>query len=268
MKWGFKRVGLIAVVFVCAFGFNAFAAEEDAGGGFVFNGDFQASVQTVQTLISNIGTAPPADETRKREKYTLPQQASPVAHAVLAAIARTSGSSDTINKGQRAAAIQAALAEVKHRDEVIDPESIAVRVKIKGNFSESELSAKINHEIARAIERKLIAGNGFKFKSKTADSNGQFIVKLTSFAKSNKAKAHKARLAANILKLIDDDGIGSNSKVAFVKGKSKDRKRGRSVGAAAAAAGRDNSNNNNNNNNNGNGNSNGNDNGNDKEKNK
>src|SRR3989338_2213885 len=96
-----------------------------------------------------------------REKFTLPDRATPLAHAVLSAIAQTAGSPDTLNRGQRAQAIHEAMSEV------IKPSEIAATVFAQERefFKENERAKKITKEMAKAIEEKLSNHNDFKLAS-------------------------------------------------------------------------------------------------------
>ncbi|MBI2646326.1 MAG: hypothetical protein HYW85_04755, partial [Deltaproteobacteria bacterium] len=82
------------------------------------------AARSVNALLNYASRSDREDRNRtlERERFTLPNHASPLAHAVLSAIAQTAGSSDTMNRGQRAAAIHEAMSEV------ITPSEIAGNV--------------------------------------------------------------------------------------------------------------------------------------------
>lgn len=118
--------------------------------------------RAVNALLNFATRVDEQDRNRSREPFTLPDQASPVAHAVLSAIAQTAGSPETINQGQRAQAIHEAMSEV------IRPDEIASQVlEEKRAFrSDDERAGKITKEIAKAIEEKFSTHSDFKLASR------------------------------------------------------------------------------------------------------
>lgn len=114
----------------------------------------QDSAKSVTDLIQGV--------TSSSESETLtPSKASPVAQAVLGAIERTSGSSDTINKGQRAQAIQEALEPFKIAKDIAKEEK-----------REDKLTEKVEKAMAKAIEKNLSENDSFTVSSFKEDGKG------------------------------------------------------------------------------------------------
>ena len=116
------------------------------------------AARSVNALLNYASRSDREDRNRTLERFTLPDHASPMAQSVLSAIAQTAGSSDTINRGQRAAAIHEAMSEI------ITPSEIAGNVihEDKGFKDNNERAEKITKEMAKAIEEKLSSHNDFK----------------------------------------------------------------------------------------------------------
>ena len=166
------------------------------------------AARSVNALLNYASRSDREDRNRTLERFTLPDHASPMAQSVLSAIAQTAGSSDTINRGQRAAAIHEAMSEV------ITPSEIAGNVihEDKGFKDNNERAEKITKEMAKAIEEKLSSHSDFKlaaiedrkeFRDKEREREQKFEEKFGD-------REHKDR--ANLVSQITNFNDGKESK--------------------------------------------------------
>ena len=173
------------------------------------------AARSVNALLNFATRSDPEDRNRnsERERFTLPDHASPVAHAVLSAIAQTAGSADTINHGQRAQAIHEAMSEV------INPQEIAANVihedkhedkDFKDAAKDIKRAEKITNEIAKAIENKLSTQSDFKVASVEQKKDLIEREREQKFEEKFESQEHNDR--ADLLSQVTNFNDGKESK--------------------------------------------------------
>lgn len=201
-KHGAKSLGMGLFVFLLL-PFQTFAQNRQA--------DAARSVNAILNFATQ-SDREDRNRTLERERFSLPDRASPVAHTVLGAITQTAGSPDTINRGQRAAVIHEAMSEV------IKPSEVAANVihEDKGFKDDNERAEKITKEMAKTIEGKLSSHNDFKlaaieekrdfkerereqkFEDRTSSNRSDLVSQITDFNNGKEGRSKELeRLAFN-----------------------------------------------------------------------